>query len=155
MYIQLLRPSLYTLYWVYTVHFTYNGVNATVMLHNTKRVTDGHVKATSRVCRACYKTHCQKASNLCTTAQFLKVWRGTKCSLSTSSVISAKPADKWAVNRVNSGHMYRPFFNYLVVNPAKRSPVTAQHSSASPYRCLTFSLRPLAYNWGLIFNNDW
>ncbi len=85
------------------------------------------------------------------------VLRCTKRPLSPSSVISAKPADKWAVNRVNSGHMYRPVFNYLEVNPAKRSP--SLHSTAA-YPCLSApfcfplsGLSPLAYNcYSCIFN---
>lgn len=58
---------------------------------------------------------------MCSAAQPLKVLRCTKRPVSPSSAISAKPADKWAVNRVNSGHMHGPLFNYLAVNPAKRS----------------------------------
>lgn len=66
--------------------------------------------------------------SVCTAAQPLKVLRCTKCPVSPSAVISAKPADKWAVNRVNIGHMYGPVFNYLTVNPTKRS--QSLHSTA-------------------------
>lgn len=62
--------------------------------------------------------------------------RCTKSPVSPSSVISAQPADKWAVNRINSGHMYSPVFNYLAVNLAKEVRVTAQHSSSS-CRCVS------------------
>lgn len=92
----------------------------------------------------------QEASDLCTAAQPLEVLRCTKHPVSPSSVISAKPADKWAVNRVNSGHMYRPVFNYLAVNPAKRSPSlhsTAAHPCLSVPLCSPHSagLSPSAY----------
>lgn len=66
--------------------------------------------------------------------------RCTKSPVSPSSVISAQPADKWAVNRINSGHMYSPVFNYLAVNLAKEVRVTAQHSSSSLPLC--FSAAP-------------
>lgn len=98
------------------------------------------------------QTHSQEASDLCTAAQPLEVLRCTKRPVSPPSVISAKPADKWAVNRVKSGHMYGPVFNYLAVNPAKRSPSlydTAAHPCipASVSLCLPHSgLSPLAFN---------
>lgn len=61
-------------------------------------------------------TKSHKAANLCNTAELLEVLNSLKSPVSLSSVISAKPADKWALNRVNSGHMYGPLFNYLAVN---------------------------------------
>lgn len=73
-----------------------------------------------------------EASNVCTAAKPLKVLTCTKRSVSASPVISAKPAVKWAVNRVNSGHMYTPVFNYLAVNPAKRSPSLVHSTAAHP-----------------------
>lgn len=64
----------------------------------------------------------QEASNLCREVQGPEVVKVFKVpSQPFSSVISAKAADKWAVNRVNSGHMYGAVFNYLVVNPGERS----------------------------------
>lgn len=73
--------------------------------------------------------------------------RCTKSPVSPSSVISAQPADKWAVNRINSGHMYSPVFNYLAVNLAKEVRVTAQHSSSSLPLC--FSAAPCSLLWRL------
>lgn len=97
---------------------------------------------------------------MCTAAQPLEVLRCTKHPVSPSSVISAKPADKWAVNRVNSGHMYGPVFNYLAVNPAKRSPSlhsTAAHPCLSVPLCCPHSagLSPSAYNsYPCVFNTS-
>lgn len=50
--------------------------------------------------------------------QLVLCWglRCAKSPVSASPVISGKPSDKWVVNRVNSGHMYRPLFNYDAVN---------------------------------------
>lgn len=109
-----------------------------------------HVQAAGK------QTDSQDTSNFCTAAQPLEVLRCTKRPVSPSSVISAKRADKWAVNRVNSGHMYRPVFNYLVVNPAKRSqPLLAQQLiPASLHPCLCFTLLCAAHiNTSPLFNH--
>lgn len=58
--------------------------------------------------------------------------RCAKSPVSASPVISGKPSDKWVVNRVNSGHMYRPLFNYDAVNLwGEFKEVSAQQSNSS------------------------
>lgn len=72
-------------------------------------------------------------ANLCAAAQPLKVARCTKSPVSSSTVLSAKPADKWPVNPANRGHTCGPVFNYLALTPGERSaslPSTAAHPPA-------------------------
>lgn len=64
-----------------------------------------------------------------------EVLRCIKNPVSPSSVISVKQPDKWAVNQVNSSHMYSPVFNYLAVNLTTKVLVAAQLSSPSLSLC--------------------